>query len=348
MQINIFYFPNTKLMKKYELFIGIDVSKLKLDVHFLPAEASLKQFHFVVENNEKGLKKILKEVEKQNLNLDKCLICFENTGVYSMPLAIFFNKFDAHYWIVPAIEIKRSKGITRGKTDKTDAKDIANYAFTHCHKFIRKTLPEQDIMKLKLLFTERDKLVKVIRMLETTEENDSFLPKEVVKDVLKINAKSLKQIKQNLKAIEEKISLIIKENSTLNEQYQLVCSVPGVGPQTATYLLIVTSSFTAFKNWRKLACYSGIAPFEYSSGSSIRGRTKVNHMADKKMKSLLNMCALNMKKVDYEVGQYYDRKIAEGKHPMSVMNAVRCKVLARVFATVERGTPYVKLNKYVA
>lgn len=335
-------------MKKYELFIGIDVSKLKLDVHFLPSEASFKQFHFVVENNEKGIKKILKELDKQGFSFEKCLICFENTGVYSMPLAIFFNKLDAHYWIVPAIEVKRSKGITRGKTDKTDSKDIATYAFTNSHKYVRRALPEQDILKLKLLFTERDKIVKIIKMLETTAENESFLPKEVVKDVLKINARTLKQIKQNLKIIEERISTIIKENTTLNEQFQLACSVPGVGPQTATYLIIVTSSFTAFKNWRKLACYSGIAPFEYSSGSSIRGRTKVSHLADKKMKSLLNMCALNMKKVDYEVGKYYERKIAEGKHPMSVMNAVRCKVLARVFATVERGTPYVNLNKFVA
>lgn len=71
-------------------------------------------------------------------------------------------------------------------------------------------------------------------------------------------------------------------------------------------------------------------------------------MADKKMKSLFNMCELNIKKVDSEVGQYYARKIAEGIHPMSVMNAVACKVLARVFATVERETPYIKLKKYLA
>lgn len=335
-------------MKKYELFVGIDVSKLKLDVQFVKYEPSKKQHHIVVENNNNGLKNIIKEIAKYKIALEKCLICFENTGIYSMPLALFFNDLNADYWIVPAIEIKRSKGITRGKSDKTDAKDIALYALTHTHKFEHKKLPEADILKLRLLFSERDKIVKAIKMIATTEENQSFLPKSATKDLMKINTRTIKGLKLTLKTLETKIQEIISNNETLKKQYTLACSVPGVGPQTATYLLIVTNSFTSFDNWRKLACYAGIAPFEYSSGSSIKGRTKVNHMADKKMKSMLNMCALNMKKVDHEVGEYYKRKVAEGKNPMSVMNAVRCKVLSRVFATVQRGTPYVNLNKFAA
>jgi transposase len=75
-------------------------------------------------------------------------------------------------------------------------------------------------------------------------------------------------------------------------------SIPGIGEQTAVYLIITTKGFTAFKNWRQFACYSGVAPFEFSSGSSVKGKTKVNHMADKKMKSLLQMCALTALKYD--------------------------------------------------
>jgi hypothetical protein len=69
-------------------------------------------------------------------------------------------------------------------------------------------------------------------------------------------------------------------------------------------------------------------------------------MADKKMKSMLNMCALNSKRIDTELHFYYNRKVEEGKNPMSVMNALRCKVLSRVFATINRGTPYVDVKKY--
>lgn len=348
MQSTFFIYPNSKLvMKNYKTIIGIDVSKLKLDVTFMHDTNSKIQHHFVVSNDEKGIKQIIKELKKVKVEFSECLFCFENTGVYSMPLSMQLSKLGADYWVVPALEIKRSKGISRGKTDKTDSKDIAFYAHTHLHKLQLTVLPEKEILELKLLFAEREKLVRAIKMLDTTKENESFLPKEIIKGALSINRKTIAFLKKALKEIELKMKTIIKENESMKKQFELASSVPGVGPQTATYLIITTKSFTAFSNWRKLACYSGIAPFEYSSGSSIKGRTRVNDMADKKMKSMLNMCALNSKRIDIELNQYYNRKVEEGKNPMSVMNAIRCKVLSRVFATVSRGTPYVDTKKFM-
>ncbi len=89
--------------------------------------------------------------------------------------ACLFHFCFAFCW--PAIEIKRSKGISRGKTDKTDSKDIAFYALTHLHKLQLTNLPEKEILKLKLLFTEREKLMKAVKMLDTTKENETFFAK---------------------------------------------------------------------------------------------------------------------------------------------------------------------------
>ena len=335
-------------MKNYKLTIGIDVSKAKLDVTFMYDPLSKQHIHFIVSNDAKGIRQIIRELKKNKTELNDCLFCCENTGIYSMPLSFYLNELAVDYWVVPAIEIKRSKGISRGKNDKIDSKDIAFYAISHLHKLILTKLPEKEILRLKVLFTEREKLVKVIKLLNTTQENETFFPKAILKDVLLTNSKTVKALEKSLKEIENKMNEVIRENKTLSTQYDLSCSVPGVGPQTATYLLIVTKSFTAFNNWRKLACYSGIAPFEYTSGSSIKGRTKVNNLADKKMKSMLNMCALNSKRSDAELCLYYKRKTEEGKNPMLVMNALRCKVLSRVFATIKRGTPYINIKKYVA
>ncbi|MBC8883951.1 IS110 family transposase [Flavobacterium piscinae] len=106
---------------------------------------------------------------------------------------------------------------------------------------------------------------------------------------------------------------IINKNETLSKQFNLVKSVPGIGEQTALYFIIATKGFKSFKTWRKFACYSGVAPFEYSSGSSVRGKTKVNHLADKKMKSLLQMCSMTSLKYDPQLKEYYNKKKAEGK-----------------------------------
>lgn len=98
----------------------------------------------------------------------------------------------------------------------------------------------------------------------------------------------------------------------------------------------------------QFACYSGVAPFEYQSGTSIRGRTKVSNFAQKKLKSLLNLGALSAKRHDVELKNYFERKVAEGKNKMLVVNAIRCKILARAFAVINRGTPFVNTQKFAA
>lgn len=148
--------------------------------------------------------------------------------------------------------------------------------------------------------------------------------------------------------IEDKIKQIIQSNEDLQKQVTLIKSVPGIGNQTSLYFIIATKGFTAFQNWRKFACYSGVAPFEYSSGSSIKGRTKVNHLADKKMKSLLQMCAMTSMKYDAQLKEYYHKKKTEGKHSMLILNNIRCKLISRVFAVINRQTPYINTYKFAS
>jgi transposase len=252
------------------------------------------------------------------------------------------------YWVVSAIEIKRSKGLVRGKSDKADAKDIAIYALTNFHKYKQIDLPEKDIQKLKLLFTERAKTIKALSLFKTTSENQGFIPNDILIVVQKTNRKVIAELEKCLQAIESQLQTIIDENNDLKAKVDLLKSIPGIGNQTALYLLITTKGFTAFDNWRQMACYAGVAPFEYTSGTSIRGKTKVNHLADKTMKSMLQMCVLSAIKYDNQIKLYFEKKKTEGKNPMLVMNNIRCKLLARAFAVINRGTPFVKISNYAA
>ena len=111
---------------------------------------------------------------------------------------------------------------------------------------------------------------------------------------------------------------------------------------TAINLIVHTNEFKILLDARKLSCYCGIAPFEHTSGKSIRGKTRVHSMANKKLKTNLHMASLSGVKVDPELKKYYERKVAEGKSKMSVLNAVKNKIVARVIAVVKRGTPYEK------
>ena len=334
-------------MKNYCFHIGIDVSKLKLDVNLLNAQ-SLESEHFIVRNSYKDLKIFIKTLTKRKIDISQVLFCCENTGVYSNHLINACADLNLDLWVVAAIEIKRSKGVCRVKSDRTDAKDISYYSLRNIDKLTLYSLDDLDLQKLKLLHTEREKAVKSLMIMQASKENADFVSKEAFREVSKINKNLLAAIKKSIKAIEDKMKKIIQSNQQLRQQAALIKSVPGIGDQTSLYLIIATKGFNAFPNWRKFACYSGVAPFEYSSGSSIRGRTKVNHMADKKMKSLLQMCAMTSMKYDAQLKQYYQKKKAEGKNSMLILNNVRCKLLSRVFAVVRRGTPYIDTYKFAS
>ncbi len=112
--------------------------------------------------------------------------------------------------------------------------------------------------------------------------------------------------------------------------------------------MVTTICFTKFNDSRKYACYCGTAPFKYSSGTSINGRTKVSQMANKKMKALFNLAALSAIQHDPELKLYFDNRMANGANGMSTINIIRNKIIHRVFAVVKRGTPYVVMAKYAA
>ena len=336
------------MKKKFNYYIGIDISKLTLDISILfECENSTKTDYYKIENSEKSIAQFVRN-KLGKYDSSQILFCFEDTGIYSMPLAYYLSANELTYWQVPAVEIKRSRGISRGKDDKIDSKDIAFYAFTHMHKFRAGKVSAQSIQQLRLLFTEREKVLKALALFENTAENKGFISKEVFNAVASVNKSVINQLGKTLQSIEQKMLAIIKSEEKLNGQYKLIISIPGIGMQTAIYLLIATKGFEAFDNWRQLACYAGVAPFPYQSGTSIHGRNKVHPLADKKLKSLLNMCAICAVRHDKELKAYYERKVAEGKVKMLVINNVIAKLLARVFAVINRGTPFVNTRKFAS
>ena len=322
----------------YQLFVGMDQSKHTLDVCLFKDG---KSHHEQFENNLKGFKKMMKWITSlYKVELHEILFCSENTGLYSLPLSIFLTEQQAHLWLENPLQIKLSSGMKRGKSDAADAKDIALYCYTHRDEVKLYRLPGKTILALKQLLTFRTRLVKQQATLKTTSgELQEF--RAPGWDVIVKESKSLIQMyDKKINNVDEQMLTLIKQDAALEKQFELVTSVHGVGNQTAIFILTCTQGFTLFNDWRKFACYCGIAPFEYTSGTSIRGRTKVSHLANKKLKSLLTLCVLSTIKNENEFKTYYDRRAQEGKSNMSTINIIRNKLVSRIFAAVKRGTPY--------
>lgn len=330
---------------KIKEVIGIDVGKLTNDVIIHSTQASNK-----FENDRKGIKLMLKWLIQQiNFDQQEILLAFEHTGIYSFLLMRILCEMKFKYVVLPGLEIKRSLGIQRGKNDKIDAKRIATYAFQRKNILKLYKLPSKNLIEMRRLLSLREKIV-VQRgsYVKNLNENKKFLKKLENRVLFEVQEKLIKELTKQIEKVEMKLDDIIKSDSQLWKLFELITSIKGVGKQTALFMIAYTNAFTLFDNWRKFASYAGTAPFPYQSGISIKGRTKVSHLANKKMKSLLNMCATSSIICNPEMKAYFEKRKAEGKNGMSTINIIRNKILARIFAVVNRGTPYVNTLGHVA
>ena len=333
----------------YRLFAGIDVSKQKIDVVFFLAENPDKQFHECFENSYEGCSKMVFWMNQiTGLLISDMFFCAEDTGLYTLPICTFFDEQGGNLWVENALRLKRSLGLKRGKSDKADAAEIASYGFLHRRKAILFKLPGKTVSKLKHLLSCRKQLVKQQTALKNALGELEVFDRESAAFTLDIRKSLISEYDSKLKMLEEMLLTCIKEDSILENQYNLVRTVHGIGAQTAMFIVVLTQGFSLFENPRKFACYCGLAPFGNTSGTTLKGKPKVSHLANKRIKSLLTMCALNTIKKDNEFKRYYDRKIKEGKHHSSVLNVLRNKLISRAFATVMKNRPYQKELNLVA
>lgn len=330
-------------MKNYKEVVGIDVSKKTIDAYCYKAEV-----HKEFVNDLIGYKSLIKWVLKETKER-KVFYCFENTGYYSLNLALYLSSQDIVYVEESPLKIKRSSGIVKEKTDRLDASLIARYAWLYREELQPSTVKSTSHLELGRLLALRDQLVRNNAGLKGTFKELKVLLSSPTTDLGCISLKrSIDYLSKQVKAIEIRIKLLILEDDSMSKNYDLLSSLKGVGLVVACQLIYHTGNFTRFDNWRAFSSYCGTAPFEHRSGTSIHRRKQCHYLGDRKMKSLLSMASVSAIQHDSELRLYYKRKLAEGKDKMLAINNVRNKLIARAFAVVKRGTPYVVLQQHVA
>ena len=321
---------------KFNWFIGIDVSKKTLDITVLKSNQKLlfKQ----IENSVKHLKAFLKELKSKGVIISESLICMEHTGIYCNPSIELAEKMHLNLWLENATQIKLSIGLQRGKNDKVDSERIAEYAFRNQDKVVLRQPEREAMKKLKELNLARTRLMMMSKSLQTmSKEKDHYKSKKAFSTNFKL---TLKAMKEDLQKVEKEIKSTIQSDERLKELFSIVQSVKGIGPVVTLNMILTTNEFKDITDPKKYACYAGVAPFEHSSGTSVRKRTHVSRKANMRIKSILHMAALVAIQSNKEITEFYERKIKQGKAKMNVINAVRNKLIHRVFACVRDNRKY--------
>jgi transposase len=329
-------------MKKF--FIGIDISKEKLDLCLTSGDKIVKEW--VLQNTATDIKRSIADLLKTHAcEKSDILVCAEYTGQYNYPLGCACEESGIDLWMENPTQIKHSSGITRGKNDKLDARKIAAYAYRFRDKVRLFSLPEKKLSSLKQLVSERDLYVsdKGKYQGQLTDQK-RFMSKEDYAKKRERLKNIIKELETRISEVEAEIKQLIDSDDTLSKQHALLRSVDGVGDKTAVKMIIETNAFKDFDNARKFCCHAGVAPFKYTSGTSVRSRDRVSNKADKSIKTLLHMAALAVanRQKEGELRNYYTKKVAEGKNKMSVLNAVRAKIVLRMFAVIKSNNFYEK------
>ncbi len=329
----------------YDLFIGCDVSKNVIDVaYYLEKPIHIGQFP----NDVDGFVLMkTRLVELTGVDPLGWFVCFENTGLYSKALSEYLASCQIIFREENPLQVKKSLGMQRGKSDKADAKFLSLYAYEKRDSLEPSSLCNPLIKMLKRLLSRRNLLVKHKKALSVSvSETRRFDCPETAELFAAHNDEILKVLVRQISDIERKIKELYTENEALKKNDKLAQSVIGIGPVISAYFIAAIENFTRFISARKFSSYIGVAPFLHDQSGVKTGRNKVSHMANKKIKSLLGMAVRSAILHDPQLREYFLRKVAEGKTEALVMNNVKNKLVQRVFTTIKRGTPYVKLMAY--
>ena len=325
--------------QNFQFFIGIDISKRFFDVAILIDDRTTS---YVFENTKKGTNAFIRLLRNQKIPLPDTLICMEHTGIYGKLIITKLVAKQANFCVEMPIQITKSMGLLRGKNDKVDAKRIAGYAAKN-HKQLELYKPIPEILEQVKIF------LKIRRKLVNTRADLNKYPNELElfsPELGKLAKKNLKKINKNLcdeiNRIESEIKKLILSDDKLNRTVGLVTSVTGIGQITALHFTVFTNFFTRYDNPKQLACYSGVVPFEYTSGSSIHRKSRIHPMANRTLKKHLHMAALAAINHDPDIKIYFERKVEEGKNKMLIVNNVRNKLVHRICAVIKRQKPYQK------
>lgn len=315
-----------------QTIVGIDVSSATLDICIMD---NMGHRSFVISNDVQSIS-IFFGNYKQPL-----IIGMENTGRYNWALYQVLKDMAHSVFVIPPLHLKKSMGLIRGKNDKIDAVRIAIFTKKNYADLLQWKPSGNDVQKISVLLTERNSRIKSKKQLLTQRYDYARMEHlGIDKELEMLNRQQLELLEKQIAIIEERIEAVISSDEQMKNQAKLMRSVPGVGKVLCWLMLTKTENFTAITEPRKMACYSGVVPFANQSGTSVRGKDRVSSFADKAIKTTLHLAAMSAIRLKNDLRQYYLRKVAEGKNKMSVLNAVRNKIIHRIFAVIKSQKLY--------
>jgi transposase len=302
--------------------VGIDVAKHSLEVYLASQERG-----FTINNNTAGFKQLLAELPAAG----QCLVVVEATGGYQSRVVAALVMAGYQVAVVNPRQVRdfaRGLGIL-AKTDRIDARVIARFA-EQAHPRPVEIASEKQT-QLAELTSRRRQLVE----MRTAEHNR--LETATTKPVRKNIRHLIEQLDKQIRQLEEAIGQLIENQPELASKAAIMETVPGVGPVTATSLLVDVPELGRL-NRQQVAALVGVAPFNRDSGK-FHGRRRI-WGGRAAIRSVLYMAALTARRSNPLIRAFAERLEAAGKPFKVVLTACMRKLLVILNSMIKNNLPW--------
>lgn len=310
--------------------VGIDVSKDILHVSILLSEQT-KPRYATFENNEAGYSALLEWLATLEVTAAHC--CLEATSIYGHGVATVLHQQGHQVSIVNPVRIHgyAKSQLKRTKADRPDATLIAQFC-----RDLKPSLWQPSAEEVKILQDYTRRLDALTHML-SQEKNRLSLSPEVLK--ADINA-HIVFLETQVKSIKKQLLAHIQTHESLSQQAELLVSIVGIGADTAARLLAEIGDIKAFSSARQLAAYAGLTPQEHTSGTSVRGKTRLCKIGNARLRKALYFPAMTFLRRAPELQPWRDRLAEAGKTKMSIIGAAMHKLIRIVYGVLASGQHY--------
>jgi len=309
--------------------LGIDISKKSFDVALLLPNGKRKNKKFC--NDPEGFKALhdwLLEFDVHSLHA-----CMEATNVYGNALAEFL--FD-HGYAVSVVNPARIKGfaqseLLRTKNDKQDAALIARFCIA-----MSPSLWQPDplnIRQLKAMVRRIDALLD----MKQQEVNRLDVAEALVRPEIQSH---INDLDHRIKKLRQDIQNHIDDDPDLKQQKDLLLSIPGIGEKTIATLLSHFSTINRFESAKKLASFCGVAPREFQSGSSVKGRGGMSKIGSAQIRKALFFPSMVALRYNPTIIKLKERLTSQGKPKMVIIGAAMRKLIHVIFGVLKNNTPF--------
>lgn len=336
-------------MKK--ICIGIDIAKEKFDVTaiLLVEATNFSQLGYQqFKNAPAGFRELVSWSSKfckvSKLSLDDCLFCMETTGGYDRGLCNYLYGKSLCVWRESALQIRRSSGFRRGKDDKSDSLNIADYAARHQDRMLAYVPDEGKILELKEIVTYRASLVERRKEVRVRCDEKAITcascKSETTRMIAKLAKAEIRQLDKMVDECDKRIMAIIDSDEALKKNYDHVVSVKGIGMVNAATLIAYSGNFKKIDTAAKMACYVGAVTFYENSGTSVHKKDSSKNVCCKQINNYLRMAAKCAIRYNDTIKAYAEKLKKRGKIKKIITNNVIHKLLKIVYSLIKNDCDF--------